>query len=313
MLGSDSLQIFYGEATQARARIYARALREAVGGGGRLGGTVTGPHNALAATLPATVPLRDLGNGPTWLAEAILPDPCFWSSDCPALYDINVTLRDEHGQTREIAHRQLGLRALGVRGASFYQEGKRWVLRAVDRRCDPDAALATWREAWAAMVVNAPEDALCEQASRLGVVLVAWLRGTRSEVERELRRLGRWAAVSMAVIECIDPLDAAISQAAPNILLGSYLPAVPKEPAVPREDDGALTAPWASCVFAEVDLLDHFAARIARCQLPIVAMHSPLEVNDVQAARDACDTLQRRLAPVREFAGYVTLAASESA
>jgi hypothetical protein len=300
----DALQIFYGEANPARARIYAQVARPADGDRWRLAGQVTGPRNEFAGTLEATVPLRDLGPGATLLAEAVLPDPCFWSPQSPALYEAELKLIDDRNEVRETVIRQFGVRALGVRGRSFYLEGKRWVLRAVDRRCDPDATpsrLDIWHKAWASMLTVSPTNELCREASRQGVLICAWVEGTRRDVENELRRLSRWAAVSMAVIDCCEPLNETISTVAPNLFLGHYVQA-----------EHPLALPWAKFVAAEVDDPKQFAQRFAAAAHPVVALHRPEGVAGLKTARAACDRLQANLAPFGDYAGYGILGFDES-
>lgn len=60
-----------------------------------LAGTMSGPRRKGSRTLPATVPLRPIADAAP-AAEAILPDPCFWSPEMPFLYDIRVELRLGH-------------------------------------------------------------------------------------------------------------------------------------------------------------------------------------------------------------------------
>lgn len=296
----DSLQVFYGEATAARARVYARAARRPEHAGCRLTGRITGPHSALGATLSATVPLRDLGPGATLLAEAVLPDPCFWSPDSPASYEVEVTLHDADGQTLATATRHLGMRALGARGASFYLEGKRWVVRGVDRRCDPTASVEAWRVAWAALLVTSPDEELCRQASEQGVLVVAWITGTSEDAVAELDRLSHWPAVGMAVIDCQEPCDqASLTAAAPNILLGQTWRG---QSAIPS---------WVQFLVAEAEPPATFGDQLTQVGRPVVALRRLDGRAAVQQARAACDDLQRDLAPLGDWAGYVTLAARQ--
>ena len=81
----SDLDIFYGELTVNRAFVYARLPRPADDEGLSLVGQVRGPRCSRAQTLPLTSPLVDLGPGPTLLARALVPDPCFWSPDLPAI------------------------------------------------------------------------------------------------------------------------------------------------------------------------------------------------------------------------------------
>src|SRR5689334_19006876 len=125
-----NLDVFYGDLTVAQGYVYARLPRPLDDAGLSLAGYVRGPRCLLAETLPVSTSLVDLGAGPTLLARALIPDPCFWSPDLPAIYDVVVELR-RGSETIATERREIGLRALGVRGRCFYLDGKKWVLRGV--------------------------------------------------------------------------------------------------------------------------------------------------------------------------------------
>jgi hypothetical protein len=86
----DALELFFGEATDAEARVYARLPYDGPLDGWRLTGTLTGPECRFAQTLPATFEFHDLGPGQDLLAEAIVTEPCFWTPDLPFLYRCSV-------------------------------------------------------------------------------------------------------------------------------------------------------------------------------------------------------------------------------
>jgi hypothetical protein len=290
----ESLQLFYGEANPARAHLYARVAGGHANQGLRLTGQVAGPYNALASTLPARIPLRDLGPGPTLLAEAVLPDPCFWSPESPALYNVEISIVDERGTVRETATRQFGIRALGVYGANLILEGKRYVLRGADRALFPRGSPSEWREAWSTPLAVSPDDAFLAEASRLGVLTVVHVSGARADVESELLRLSRWAAAAIAIVECSQPLDATIANVAPNLLLGWRMPASEAPPPL-----------WAKVLFADVRNPPSFARQFQATTRPVLAMRRAAKPIDLRDARAACDELQRDLAPYGDFAGYL--------
>ena len=61
-----------------------------------LTGKISGPYVEGSRTLQATIKLRSIAmdsTAPT--AEAILPDPCYWSPERPFLYDISLELLRE--------------------------------------------------------------------------------------------------------------------------------------------------------------------------------------------------------------------------
>jgi hypothetical protein len=86
----DALELFFGEATDAEARVYARLPWHGPLDGCRLTGSLTGPECRFAKTLPATFDFHDLGPGQGLVAEAIITEPCFWTPDLPFLYRCTV-------------------------------------------------------------------------------------------------------------------------------------------------------------------------------------------------------------------------------
>src|SRR5829696_6519128 len=118
------LDVFYGDLTVNRAFVYARLPLPAEVGAWSLAGQIRGPRCLAAETLPVTSPLLDLGPGPTLLARAMVTDPCFWSPDLPAIYDVTVNLL-RGTEIVASARREIGLRSLGVRGKHLALESKR--------------------------------------------------------------------------------------------------------------------------------------------------------------------------------------------
>jgi hypothetical protein len=309
----DGLWVFHGEATNALGRIYARlAVREDVAGW-ELTGRVVGPRCRWAKTLPAVSKLVEVkrgGDAGVLLAEAIVPDPCFWSDGVPMLYDVHVEML-RGGETVAVAERSIGFRGVGRRGRSLFRQGKRWVPRGMyvesvvaGERDDLEA----WRAAPAVMVVDSPSDALCLAASEMGVWVVADLcdattakvdrtagqassgtpqasSGTRA-VEVELARVGRHAAVFLAVLPEGVAATGSMRAAAPNLLLAE------------RGASGG------DCVWLNAADGASYGAEANASSLPVVA-HRPVETAmGLAGARAACDLLQRDLAGIGDYAGY---------
>lgn len=288
-----SLDVFYGDLTVAQAHVYARLPRPADDAGLSLVGQVRGPRCLQAETLPVTSPLVDLGPGPTLLARAVIPDPCFWSPDLPAIYDVTVHLL----RGREIvatARRELGLRAFGVRGRHLALEGKRWILRGVSTTSTVATLPRQWREVLASYVTaeNA-EDRLAE-ASQWGALAIVELNCAASDAPDRLRELARHPAVALVIVRGELPANFKLSQIAPNLLL-----------AQPFENAALVIHPWAQVLWlenADAHLADSVLGRTA---LPIIVA-SPLAAPQPLAdARAACDALQRDLADIGQFAGYI--------
>src|SRR6185503_6095473 len=149
----SDLDVFYGDLTVSRAYVYARLPRPADDAGLTLVGQVRGPRCKLAETLPVTSPVIDLGPGPTLLAQALVPDPVFWSPDLPAIYDVTVNLL-RGTELIASARREIGLRSLGVRGRNLFLNGKRWVLRGVSANTTTASSPSEWHEVQAAYAAD---------------------------------------------------------------------------------------------------------------------------------------------------------------
>ncbi len=276
------LELFYGSLNPAVGRVYARWGR-AERAGLSVRGTLTGPSCAYADTLPATSRFVDRGPGGPPLAEAIVPEPSFWTPEMPHVYRAELELLDG-GQVVARVERTFGFRPLGAAGARLRFDGKNWVLRGVGIDEENVGELATWRESSTTIMVKRPSDLLCEAASRLGVLVVAEL----DEFDlMEIRRLSRWPAVGMVVLPacCNDGFSAV----AHNLLLAERI-------------GGAQPSPWADVLICEIALGQPGA--LPESSLPIIAerRHGATAVCD---GRAACDRLQAELAPAGLLAGYI--------
>jgi hypothetical protein len=292
------IDVFHGELSAHAARIYVRAVGLPGGKEWSIAGRVRGPECRYARTLPTNHPLTDLGAGELLLAQATIPDPCFWSPELPALYRVSIELRRRTiGGNEEVAwreERELGLRWLGPRGKSLYLEGKRWVLRGIGRQCVGEVPLSSWREAGAAMLVEQPPDELCREAAREGVFLVSQSGADRAE----LRRVARWASVGIAAGSLSGP---EIQRSCPNLILaGSDDP----DSGGSRSDAGR-DEPHA-VRFVDADRLA--AGRRGGSHgsgMPLIAVRRVAGVGSLDQMRAEVDRLQSDLAPHGDFAGYV--------
>jgi hypothetical protein len=88
----EHIEIHVVEASAIEARLDVVYCGESPAGAA-LSGTISGPRSNASRTLPATVELKASRAGNAPHAEAILPDPCFWSPELPFLYDISLELR----------------------------------------------------------------------------------------------------------------------------------------------------------------------------------------------------------------------------
>jgi hypothetical protein len=286
-----ALEVFIGETSNAEARIYARLPLADGGERYRLSGSVTGPYCRYNHTLPAKIPLVDRGPGSGLLAQAIVPDPCFWSPELPMVYRAHIELQCS-GNTVARAQRLLGIKPLGVRGSQIVCEGRNLVLRAVRWEHVPPTPLSAWRELAAAIDIDEPEDAWLEEASQLGVWVIARIQRPGGEPSAAVRRLARWPAV--AVIAVGSAADARLSHPTGNCILAQVAPATgPSQP-----------EPWCQAMIASADQAGDLAAAKGSGSRPVL-VERDAQADNLAAARRACDLLQAEFAGRGQFAGYI--------
>ena len=292
-LPSD-LDVFYGDLTTARAFVYARLPRPADDAGLSLTGQVRGPRCKLAQTLPVTSALVDLGPGQTLLARAVVPDPVFWLPDLPAIYDVSVNLL-RGAEIIATAHRQIGLRSLGVRGRDLVLNGKRWVLRGVSTGSTNASSPQEWHKFQAAFVSDDLRLDDLTIASENGALAMIYVAEPGGPLLPRMRRLAQFPAAAIAVLDQALPHDFRKSEIAPNLLIAQLI--VP-ECRWPRQ-------PWADLLVVGVNDAEVFAETLTFGEIPIIATRFGRPPDDLTTARMACDALQRDLAPLGQFAGYV--------
>lgn len=108
-----AIEIHIGDVTDMEARVYARyvaAQDEAV----VLQGSLRGPYCENGRTLPAEFSFRDRSPEQPGLAEAIVTDPCLWSSEMPHVYRVEVEAR-QGAKIVAAYHGTVGLRRLAPR------------------------------------------------------------------------------------------------------------------------------------------------------------------------------------------------------
>jgi len=287
-LPSDSsldaeLELFYGTLNPAVGRFYAR-WGNVECRGFALRGTLTGPSCQYSDTLPATSQFVDRGPGGPPLAEAIVPEPSFWTPEMPHLYRAVVELH-RAGKIVAQVERLCGFRPLGAAQSRIRLDGKNWVLRGVANDEEQVGELAEWHNTNTVVVVKRPSDLLCEAASRLGVLVVAELDDPDPV---ELRRLSRWPAVGMVILPSGCDFDS--REIAHNLLL------------VERIGRGGQPSSWANVVICECAAGDAWTP--PETSLPVIAERRQ-DLASVGAGRAACDRLQAELAPAGLLAGYI--------
>jgi hypothetical protein len=285
------VRVYFGEATQAGCRVYAD-WRSAESTGVDPEAWIHGPESPYASTLQARYPLVRRPGGKPGPVEAWIDEPCFWTPAAPFVYRYEVRFPPPTAATTGL----LGIRRLTAYRDHLQFDQKRWVLRGAiaDLTADPPSALKAWHEAPLAVIVDSPSNELCEQASRIGVLLVAQVP-PGVDIAKELSRLCRWPAVGVAILEAREVEDD-VRSFAKNLLLGQSLPAE----AAPE------MAPWARLLFCEVGDPAAFARRVADCSRPIVAVRRLSDRSTPVEARAQCDRLQSDLAALGvQLAGYI--------
>jgi hypothetical protein len=297
------VEVFSGSADPAESRVYAvAALAEEFRHEPKQfqwSGHLIGPECEFAHTLSARIPFVHRPADESLLAEAIVPDPCFWTPELPFLYRAVLELWQSDESSVKIV-RQIGIRRLGIRGRDLYFEGKRFVLRGIGGNSDWESPeMAFLRQTWTAAVVSWPTKQLCELASKCGILIVADLRTAETDSSRDaaekVQTVARWPAVVMAIVDANRLPSIEIRGAVHNLLMGQYVTAA----------EHLSVAENAQIIFAEVDKPDDFARWAINCNRPVIAVRRLAQQVKIEAARDACDALQRDLALLGDFAGYV--------
>jgi hypothetical protein len=274
-----------GPCDDMRAEVFVRAVGD-VAAGTRLSGRLSGPRRGRDVTLPTTarlVPLPESATGPA--ARAILTEPAFWTPDLPNRYRLEASLESPAGGSRAV-DAWIGLRRLGVRGRSFWLDGRRWVLRAVVGPDDLPAAKAVS----VGLVTAGASEPLLERADEIGVGLVPLLDAA-AVVPARVAALARHPSALLAVIVDGPPDDLPARFAAIRGVKGTLL--------VGAAVDGGLSPPPAA------GGPDFLVVMLPPGGVPHADWRGPLSRPVVAWRRDAgasagpraaCDALQRDLA-----------------
>lgn len=307
----QQVDLFHGELAPQRATVYVRLLNYSTKAGQRLVGQIRGPFSSRGETLPATHPFADQGPGDSILVRAIVPDPVRWSIDQPALYKVTLQLfeRDQLLATEQYS---FAFHGYGAHGTKLVRDGHTLVIRAAvqDIALDPQELSPTgWLQQTEELACFVPADApLPPQADTLGLPLIVTMADaptrTSDSIRQDLRNLSRNPAIIAAILP-----DSVGTQAAQEKLPLNWL----KGFAITSSADIAIPA-WADFALLELSpslLAEESRAALANrlqaaIQLPapvmILARHPQLPL---EQRRAACDALQRQIAPLGQFAGYI--------
>lgn len=300
MSRSVDIRVTLGRCDDMRAEVFVRL--EGGEKAAALDGTITGPRRGRDVTLPTKTRLVPLprGSGVTALSRAVITEPAFWTPDLPNLYRVEVAQPAGAQTTAGGIDTWIGLRRLGVRGRSFWLDGRRWVPRALAAAITPAEA----REAGVGLVVESPSKDLLTAADEIGVAVVAFLRSDESSSDG-IASLARHPSLMLAIMAEL-PADeqdrAALRRQKGTLQLGFAVDGTSPPPPQPDAID-----------FLAVSLPDEGVPHpgwMSRPALPLVAWRR----GGSEGRRD-CDLLQRDLArwgggavagePVWDWAGYL--------
>lgn len=300
--------VFFGDAGDAEARVYILATPMSNADAAQLegltiAGRVDGPKCRYSHTLPARIPVRFRGVKTTHgraelIGEAIVPDPNMWTPELPFLYRATVEVR-RGAEVLATYEQDFGIRPLGVIGRRLVYCGKTWVPRAVRRSVVVgEAPLEHWRETATVMVVDDPDEDLCREASEVGVLLFATLGVSSIPLRDRIRRLRRYAAVAMVIVEAFGPSEADFTpDDARNVVLAQ---AIDVEPGV------HMIWPEARCLVIDCGRRgeENAATGVANEAIPCLVQRNT-DLGTLMELRAACDRLQADLAGKCDPAGYI--------
>jgi len=291
-----SIRIIPGQVSDTTAQLYVQADVSDSADGYALSGVIDGPHLHNAHTLPATIRFRDLGPGDSVLVETIVPDPCVWTPDCPALYDLSLDLSNSQGEVVEQFRRKTGIPSFGVYKNSFYLNSKRFVPRLIHEDLLGSHSLRDLGEARLGLFVKSPAEDLLLDSSRLGIPLLV------ESPLADLDVLSTWPSVCGVLL-----VEKTLAEEDKARFRQNRLPVVGRL-AVGQ------TLPMDAWIVAE-----DATPNSAPFELPTGVVESPIvfaakmpdtEESDLNELRGQCDLIQTRTAQTTRGAGFLLLPAN---
>jgi hypothetical protein len=270
----------------------------------RISGHVVGPTCLYSSTLQARIPLAHRGvttwgGGPAITAEAVVPDPCYWSSELPFLYRaVGSIAGGEQGQ--DTFDESFGMRAVDVVRKKFALNGKVWVPRSVRRSVVlGDAPLSLWRETDTTMSADDPDENLLAEASRTGVYVIARIGVPEIEATGQLRRIAKYPAVLIAGINVLVNPEPSLVRSVVLAVESCRMP-------------NYVISGWGERERARAYVLEssgvrnpyNIAERVVGESSPVLVQRNTGK-RTLGDARKACDELQADLAEICDPAGYI--------
>jgi len=266
----------------------------------RISGYVVGPTCVYSSTLQARIPLTHRGVT-TWggrtviTAEAVVPDPCYWSMELPFLYRAvgEISGAEQVGRSLDEI---FGMRAVDVVRNKLALNGKIWVPRCVRRSVVVgDAPLSLWRDTDTTMSVDEPDDALLAEASRTGVGVVVRLGSAGNGSKSSLRSIAKYPAALVVALPNTAEADPTEFR---NLIFAQQFDL---EPGL------RMVAPWARAFVLECSGERNpynIATSATIDPRPWIPQRNTGK-RTLLEARKACDELQADLAEICDPAGYI--------
>lgn len=292
----DQLRFLVGSTSKSAARVYLSTPEDSQIES--ITGTIAGPRCEFSRTLPAQFSFGSVDSPRRELVgvEALIVDPCYWTPEMPFLYDICLQLVLHDGQEIEYST-QVGLRQWDCVKGSFYLQSRRTVLRGT--RCHELSleAVRQARVAESALIVSEYDQMACEQANRLGVILVVDFRGKRDFMLNDFRRVDWWPAVFIGIVD---------GEQLSEGRLHEHLPRQCRLAQCLTGDSTAadLADPRTEVLAVEFDRGQRPRDWMAKIDRPVIAIQRWGEPTVIERARGECDKLQAALAPEFDLAGY---------
>jgi hypothetical protein len=166
--------------TPAAAVIGVTVVPQRSDAGTEVRGRLMGPRCVYAATVEVGYPLKPLTH------RVVIPEPSFWEPESPFLYEGIVELWQDGVRCDQRTIR-CGLRTLSLGARGLRLNGRLLPLRG----CQPERhpiEVRHLRSQGYNLVVAEPEEALCDEADRFGLFVLA--RGVSAQDATEVRRVG---------------------------------------------------------------------------------------------------------------------------
>ncbi len=305
-------QLWCGPATPNEATVWMRGPEVAPSGENPsvpIEATLRGPYCEWARTLPATFRFEPQEPG-VWKATVL--DPVFWSPDFPARYRVQWTYAERKDAKVDSpdtpiarplnGQRELAIRQWGVRGEHLWLNGNRWVFRAASGMNWTAEELAACHDQLLSFVVPEPNRQWLQPASLLGIA--AGVRppiDSPSALRDAVLHAAQWPAVMLLLL----PATMAVSREslralAPNLLL------VAEEASDVADDDTRPIPDWCDALLTHDRWQRIQTIREQAPKLPLMTRRIlPGHAGSTEAARRACERLQRDLVERFDLSGYL--------